>query len=220
MKLFLDTANLDEIREIKKWGVLAGCTTNPSLLAKEKNDWELQMKEICGEVDGPVSLETTHTKADDIYEEGLKLSGVAPNAVVKVAMTPAGLEAGSRLAREGIPINVTLTFSPAQAILAAEIGATYVSPFLGRLDDVGADGMYVLREICDIYEMQGYDTLVLAASLRHPMHVVEAARAGADVATMPYDVFSKLVKHPLTDLGLDKFLSDWKKLQQELKEGA
>ncbi len=220
MKLYLDTANLEEIREIKKWGVLAGCTTNPTLLAKEKNDWELQMKEICGEVDGPVSLETTHTKADDIYEEGLKLSGVAPNAVVKVAMTPDGLEAGSRLAREGIPINVTLTFSPAQAILAAEIGATYVSPFLGRLDDVGADGMYVLREICEIYEMQGYDTLVLAASLRHPMHVVEAARAGADVATMPYDVFSKLVKHPLTDLGLDKFLSDWKKLQQELKEGA
>ena len=216
MKLYLDTANLEEIREIKKWGVLAGCTTNPTLLAKEKNDWELQMKEICGEVDGPVSLETTHTKADDIYEEGLKLSGVAPNAVVKVAMTPDGLEAGSRLAREGIPINVTLTFSPAQAILAAEIGATYVSPFLGRLDDVGADGMYVLREICEIYEMQGYDTLVLAASLRHPMHVVEAARAGADVATMPYDVFSKLVKHPLTDLGLDKFLSDWKKLQQEL----
>ncbi len=220
MKLYLDTANPEEIREIKKWGVLAGCTTNPTLLAKEKNDWELQMKEICGEVDGPVSLETTHTKADDIYEEGLKLSGVAPNAVVKVAMTPDGLEAGSRLAREGIPINVTLTFSPAQAILAAEIGATYVSPFLGRLDDVGADGMYVLREICEIYEMQGYDTLVLAASLRHPMHVVEAARAGADVATMPYDVFSKLVKHPLTDLGLDKFLSDWKKLQQELKEGA
>ncbi|HEX9235258.1 MAG TPA: transaldolase family protein, partial [Actinomycetota bacterium] len=126
MKLYLDTANLEEIREIKKWGVLAGCTTNPTLLAKEKNDWELQMKEICGEVDGPVSLETTHTKADDIYEEGLKLSGVAPNAVVKVAMTPDGLEAGSRLAREGIPINVTLTFSPAQAILAAEIGATYV----------------------------------------------------------------------------------------------
>jgi transaldolase len=220
MKLFLDTANLDEIREIKKWGVLSGCTTNPSLLAKEHGDWELQMKEVCSEVEGDVSLETTETDADDIFEEGRTLASVAPNVVVKVAMTPAGLEAGKRLVDEGIPINVTLTFSPAQAILAAEIGARYVSPFLGRLDDVGADGMYVLREICEIYEVQGYETQVLAASLRHPMHVVEVARFGADVATMPYDVFSKLVKHPLTDLGLDKFLSDWKKLQSELKEGA
>jgi transaldolase len=220
MKLFLDTANLDEIRTIKRWGVLSGCTTNPSLLAKEARDWEVQMKEVCAEVDGPVSLETTSEKADDLYEEGLKLAGVAPNAVVKVAMTPDGLEAGRRLIEEGIQVNVTLTFSPAQAILAAEIGATYVSPFLGRLDDVGADGMYALREICEIYEMQGYDTLVLAASLRHPMHVIEAAKAGADVATMPFDVFTKLVKHPLTESGLEKFLNDWKKLQQELEEGA
>jgi transaldolase len=220
MKLFLDTANLEEIRTIKKWGVLSGCTTNPTLIAKEHSDWELQMKEICTEVEGPVSLETTSAKADDIYEEGLKLAAVAPNAVVKVVMTPEGIEAGRRLVDQGIPVNVTLTFSPAQAILAAEIGATYVSPFLGRLDDVGADGMYVLREICEIYEMQGYDTLVLAASLRHPMHVVEAAKCGADVATMPYSVFLQLVKHPLTDIGLEKFLADWKKLQQELKEGA
>ena len=131
-----------------------------------------------------------------------------------------GLEAGKRLIDQGIPVNVTLTFSPAQAILAAEIGATYVSPFLGRIDDAGSDGMHALREICDIYEVQGYDTLVLAASLRHPMHVVEAARLGADVATMPFSVFSLLVKHPLTDIGLEKFLSDWKKLQKELKEGA
>ena len=220
MKLFLDTANLEEIRTIKKWGVLAGCTTNPSLLAKEHADWEVQMKEVCAEVDGPVSLETTSTGADDLYEEGLRLAGVAPNAVVKVAMTPDGLEAGKRLIGQGIPVNVTLTFSPAQAILAAEIGATYVSPFIGRIDDVGADGLYALREICEIFEVQGYDTLVLAASLRHPMHVVEAARVGADVATMPFSVFSQLVKHPLTDIGLEKFMSDWKKLQQELKEGA
>jgi transaldolase len=220
MKLFLDTANLEEIRTIKKWGVLSGCTTNPTLIAREHSDWELQMKEICTEVEGPVSLETTSAKADDIYEEGLKLAAVAPNAVVKVVMTPDGIEAGRRLVEQGIPVNVTLTFSPAQAILAAEIGATYVSPFLGRLDDVGADGMHVLREICEIYEMQGYDTLVLAASLRHPMHIVEAAKCGADVATMPYSVFSQLVKHPLTDVGLEKFLADWKKLQQELKEGA
>jgi transaldolase len=220
MKLFLDTANLDEIREINKWGVLSGVTTNPSLLAKEHSDWEVQMKEVCAEVNGDVSLETTASKAGAIFKEGMKLAGVAPNAVVKVAMTPAGLEAGRRLVGEGVPINVTLTFSPAQAILAAEIGARYVSPFLGRLDDVGADGMKVLSDICEIYEAQGYQTQVLAASLRHPMHVVEAARLGADVATMPYDVMTKLVKHPLTDVGLEKFESDWKKLQKELKEGA
>jgi transaldolase len=219
MKLFLDTANLDEIREIKKWGVLSGLTSNPTLIAREHENAELHMKALCAEVDGPVSLETTSELADDMFEEGKKLAAVAPNAVVKVAMTPDGLQAGKRLIDEGIPVNVTLTFSPAQAILAAEIGATYVSPFLGRIDDAGSDGMYALREICDIYEVQGYDTLVLAASLRHPMHVIEAAKAGADVATMPYDVFSKLVHHPLTDVGLEKFLSDWKKLQQELTEG-
>ena len=220
MKLFLDTANLDEIREIKRWGVLSGLTSNPTLIAKEHEDAETHMKALCAEVEGPVSLETTETEPDAMYEQGVKLSQVAPNAVVKVVMTPPGLEVGKRLVADGIPVNVTLTFSPAQAILAAEIGATYVSPFLGRLDDVGADGMYALREICEIYEVQGYDTLVLAASLRHPMHVVEAAKAGADVATMPYDVFSKLVKHPLTDSGMEKFLNDWKKLQGELKEGA
>jgi transaldolase len=221
MKLFLDTANLEEIREIKKWGVLGGLTSNPTLIAKEKpDDIETYMKELCAEVDGPVSLETTAVKADEIYEQGIRLSQIAPNAVVKVAMTPDGLEAGRRLVEQDIPVNVTLTFSPAQAILAAEIGATYVSPFLGRLDDAGADGMHVLWEICEIYEVQGYDTLVLAASLRHPMHVVEAAQAGADVATMPYEVFAKLVKHPLTDIGLEKFLADWNKLEKELKEGA
>jgi transaldolase len=220
MKLFLDTANLEEIREIKRWGVLSGLTSNPTLIARENEDPDTHMKALCAEVDGPVSLETTETEADPMYEQGVRLSQVAPNAVVKVAMTPQGLEVGKRLIADGIPVNVTLAFSPAQAILAAEIGATYVSPFLGRLDDVGADGMFVLREICEVYEVQGYDTLVLAASLRHPMHVVEAAKAGADVATMPFDVFAKLVKHPLTDIGLEKFLSDWKKLQKELKEGA
>jgi transaldolase len=220
MKLFLDTANLDEIREAKSWGVLSGCTTNPTLLAKEHADWELQMKEVCTEVPGPVSLETTETEADAIFEQGLKLAAVADNAVVKVAMTPDGLSAGRRLVDRGIPVNVTLVFSPAQALLAAEIGATYVSPFLGRLDDVGSDGLALLSEICEIFEVQGYDTLVLAASLRHPVHVVEAAKMGADVATMPFEVFSKLVKHPLTDAGLTKFLDDWKKLQEELKEGA
>ena len=180
MKLFLDTANLDEIREAKSWGVLSGCTTNPTLLAREHADWELQMKEVCTEVPGPVSLETTETEADAIFDQGLKLAAVADNAVVKVAMTPDGLSAGRRLVDRGIPVNVTLVFSPAQALLAAEIGATYVSPFLGRLDDVGSDGLALLSEICEIFEVQGYDTLVLAASLRHPVHVVEAAKMGAD----------------------------------------
>lgn len=220
MKLFLDTANLDEIRAINKWGVLGGLTSNPTLIAKEREDAETHMKALCAEVDGPVSLEITENGVDAMYEQGKKLAAVAPNAVVKTPMTPDGLEVGKRLVRDGIPVNVTLTFSPAQAILAAEIGATYVSPFLGRLDDAGADGLYVLREICEIYEIQGYDTQVLAASLRHPMHIIEAAKAGADVATMPYSVFTLLVKHPLTDLGLEKFTSDWKKLQEELKEGA
>jgi transaldolase len=210
MRLFLDTADIDEIREINRWGVLSGVTTNPSLVAKEQTDPEAVWKEILAEVEGDISLETTEPEAGPMYEEGVRLAGMAPNAVVKVPMTPPGLETGKRLAGEGIRVNVTLVFSPAQAILAAEIGATYVSPFLGRLDDVGADGMGVLRDICELYVVQGYTTSVLAASLRHPMHVVEAALAGADVATMPYDVFTKLVKHPLTDVGLEKFLADWR----------
>lgn len=219
MKLFLDTANLDEIKEIKRWGVLSGITTNPSLLSKEGRPWEQQMRDILDLVEGPVSLETTHTEADDILEEGLKLAAMGSNAVVKVAMTPNGLAAGKRLVDEGIRINVTLVFSPAQAILAAEIGAYIVSPFIGRIDDVASDGMHALGQICEIYEKQGYETQVLAASLRHPMHVVEAGLAGAHIATLPFEVFEKLVKHPLTDLGLEKFLSDWRKLVEGTQEG-
>lgn len=220
MKLFLDTANIDEIREINAWGVLGGVTTNPSLVAKEASDPERVWKEILAEVDGPISLETTELEAGPMYEQGARLAQMAPNAVVKVPMTPDGLAAGKRLVADGVRINVTLVFSPAQAILAAEIGADIVSPFLGRLDDVASDGMDVLRRICDLYEVQGYETNVLAASLRHPMHVVEAALAGADIATMPYGVFKQLVKHPLTDIGLDKFLQDWKALREELEKGA
>jgi transaldolase len=220
VKLFLDTANIDEIREINRWGVLGGVTTNPSLVAKEAEDPQRVWKEILEEVDGPISLETTELETDAMVEQGIGLAQMAPNAVVKVPMTPDGLAAGKRLVAEGIRINVTLVFSPAQAILAAEIGAYIVSPFLGRLDDVASDGMEVLRQICDIYEIQGYETNVLAASLRHPMHVVESALAGADIATMPYGVFKQLVKHPLTDIGLDKFLLDWKALQEGLEKGA
>ena len=223
MRLFLDTASIDEIREINRWGVLSGVTTNPSLVAKEHADADQVWKEILAEVDGDISLETTEKEAGPMYEQGKVLQSMGPNAVVKVPMTPAGLEAGKRLVNDGVRINVTLVFSPAQAILAAEIGAYIVSPFLGRIDDSASDGMHALRQICEIYDIQGYETEVLAASLRHPMHVVDSALAGADIATMPYDVFAKLVKHPLTDLGLTTFDQDWQKLLQRLhetKEGA
>jgi transaldolase len=220
MRLFLDTASIDEIREINRWGVLSGVTTNPSLVAKEGEDPQTVWKEILAEVPGDISLETTKPDAAAMEEEGRRLAEMAPNAVVKVPMTPAGLEVGKHLTDDGIRINVTLVFSPAQAILAAEIGAYIVSPFIGRIDDAAADGMHALRQICEIYRVQGYATNVLAASLRHPMHVVDAALAGAQIATMPFDVFTKLVKHPLTDLGLDRFLADWNKLQEELKGEA
>jgi transaldolase len=183
-------------------------------------DPEQVWKEVLAEVKGDVSLETTEPQADPMYEEGKRLASMAPNAVVKVPMTPDGLAAGKRLVKDGVRINVTLVFSPAQAILAAEIGAYIVSPFLGRIDDAAADGMHALRQICDIYEIQGYRTEVLAASLRHPMHVVDAALAGADIATMPYDVFTKLVKHPLTDVGLEKFTADWKDLRKKLESSG
>jgi transaldolase len=217
MRLFLDTANIDEIREINRWGVLTGVTTNPSLLAKEHGDVEKAWRIILEEVDGDVSLETTEPEAEAMFDQGVKLAALGENAVVKVPMTPDGLAAGKRLVEKGIRINVTLVFSPAQAILAAEIGAYIVSPFLGRIDDAAADGMHALRQICDIYDIQEYETEVLAASLRHPMHVVDAALAGADIATMPYDVLTKLVKHPLTDVGLERFDQDWKALQEELR---
>ncbi|HEX9823488.1 MAG TPA: fructose-6-phosphate aldolase [Actinomycetota bacterium] len=216
MRLFLDTGNIEEIREVNRWGVLKGVTTNPSLIFKEGLDPEQVWKEILTEVDGDVSLETTEPEADAMLEEGRYLASLGPNAIVKVPMTAAGLSAGRRLTDEGIRINVTLVFSPAQAILAAEIGAYIVSPFLGRIDDAAADGMHALRQICAIYDRQGYDTEVLAASLRHPMHVVESALAGADIATLPYDVFTKLVKHPLTDTGLERFQADWNELKKKL----
>ena len=218
MRLFLDTADIDEIREIHRWGVLSGVTTNPSLVAKEGEDPDIVWKEILATVPGDISLETTETEADAMYEQGVGLAQMAPNAVVKVPMTPNGMEAGKRLNADGIRINVTLVFSPAQAILAAELGAYIVSPFLGRLDDVGSDGMGMLRTICEIYAVQGYQTNVLAASMRHPMHIIDAGLAGADIATMPFDVFAKLVKHPLTDAGLERFAKDWEQLQDGLKD--
>ena len=217
MKLWLDTGSLKEIREINRWGVLSGITTNPTLIGKEKVDFETHLKEIASEVDGPVSGEVVSTERDGMIEEGLKLAGIAPNIVVKCPVTPDGFAAVKDLTSRGIKTNMTLCFSPNQALLAAEAGATYISPFLGRVDDISNDGMGLLADIVEIYRTQGYQTQVLAASLRHPMHVAEAAKVGADVATMPYDVFSKLANHPLTDIGLKRFLDDWKAYQKALK---
>ena len=189
MKLFLDTASLDEIQEGVRWGVLRGVTTNPTLVAKEEKDFLPLVKEICSMVEGDVSIETSGDDLDTLYKQGLEIREIADNAVVKIAMTPNGLGATRKLSDEGIKVNVTLVFSSAQAILAAEAGAYIVSPFLGRLDDIATDSVRSLSDICEIYAIQGYDTQVLAASLRHPIHVMEAARLGADIATMPFKVF-------------------------------
>ena len=218
MKLFLDTANLDEIREGARWGVLRGVTTNPTLVSKEASDFLPLVKEICSIVEGDVSVETTASTTDALVQQGHEIVQIADNAIVKIALTPDGLAATRRLADENIKVNMTLCFSASQAILAAEAGAYIISPFLGRLDDVATDGLRLLSDICEIYAAQNYDTQVLAASLRHPVHIVEAARMGADIATMPFKVFSMLVKHPLTDSGLKNFLDDWEKAKPHLGE--
>ena len=218
MKLFLDTANIDDISRINRWGVLDGVTTNPTLAGKEGKDFASMIKEICAEVDGrPVSAEVVSTTADEMVDEGRRLAAIADNVVVKIPLIPEGLAAVARLADEGIRTNVTLCFSATQAILAARAGATYISPFLGRLDDIANDGIGLLEEIVDIYRVQGYATEVLAASLRSPQHVAQAARVGADVATLPVKVFEQMVAHPLTDAGLDRFLADWAAYQDALR---
>jgi transaldolase len=216
MKLWLDTANIDEIREINAWGVLAGVTTNPTLAAKEGVPFEQRLKEIAAEVDGPVCGEVISIERKGMILEGLKLAEIAPNIVVKAPVTPDGYAAVAEFAKRGIRTNMTLCFSPTQAILAAEAGATYISPFLGRVDDIGNDGINLLSEIVEIYRVQGYTTYVLAASLRSPQHVVDSAKVGADVATLPHSVFKALVKHPLTDIGLKRFLDDWEAYQRAL----
>lgn len=218
MKLFLDTAHVADIETAHSWGILGGVTTNPSLAAKEGMEFHDLLTAITAIVDGPVSAEVVAEAPDDMVEQGRENAAVADNVVVKVPMTRAGVSAGSRLVAEGIPINVTLVFSPAQAILAATIGATFVSPFLGRVDDISNDGLGLLAEISEIYEVQGYDTQILAASMRHPQHVVESARLGADAATMPFDVMDRLFNHPLTDIGNERFTRDWEAYQQALAE--
>jgi transaldolase len=218
VKLFLDTANLDEIREGARWGVLRGVTTNPTLVSKEQRDFLPHVKEICSIVDGDVSVETTALDTDTLVRQGHEIVQIADNAIVKIVMNPDGLAATRKLSDEGIKINMTLCFTPTQAILAAEAGAYIVSPFLGRLDDIATDGLRSLSDICEIYATQGYETQVLAASLRHPIHVVEAARMGADIATMPFKVFESLVKHPLTDSGMKRFMDDWEEAKPHLGE--
>lgn len=212
MKFFIDTANLDEIREAAELGLIDGVTTNPSLIAKEGGvDFKKHIAAICELVQGDVSAEVTSLETEGMLREGREYARIAPNVVVKCPLTSDGLKATRRLTDEGTKVNVTLCFSAAQAILAAKAGAAYISPFLGRLDDVGQNGLSLLAEIIEIYDNYDWNTEVLAASIRHPIHVVEAARMGADVATMPFKVIEQLLKHPLTDKGLDQFLADWRK---------
>ncbi len=212
MKLFLDTANLIHIKEIASWGVLDGITTNPTLLSKEgKLNPKTHLQAICKMVPGMVSMEVISTDLKGMLKEGREYSTWAENIIVKVPMTPEGLKAVETFRHEGIRTNVTLVFSANQALLAAKAGAALVSPFIGRLDDVGQDGMGVIEDITQIFANYDFDTEVLVASVRHPRHITEAAMIGADIATLPYEVFTKLVHHPLTDLGLQNFLADWKK---------
>ena len=211
MKIFLDTANVADIKEGVAIGVVDGVTTNPSLIAKEKRPFRPLVEEICGIVPGDVSLEVVATDYDGMLKEGKELAQVAPNVVVKCPLTKDGLKAVRTLSSEGIRVNQTLCFSATQALLSAKAGATYISPFLGRLDDISAVGMDLIRDICEIYRNYGFKTQVLAASIRNPLHVVDAAKAGAHVSTMPFSVLEMLMKHPLTDIGLKKFLDDWAK---------
>jgi len=214
MKFFLDTANVDEIRQAHDLGILDGVTTNPSLVAKEKRPFEEIVREICGIVGGPVSAEVVSTDTDEIIDEARRLAAIHEDVVVKVPLIRDGIRAVSRLSEEGIRINVTLCFSASQALLAAKAGATYISPFVGRVDDISHDGMELVRQIVQIYDNYGFPTEVLVGSCRHPRHVLEAALMGADIATLPYGVFNKLFDHPLTDKGLAAFLSDWEKAEE------
>jgi transaldolase len=221
MKIFLDTANLAEIREAATLGVVDGITTNPSLLAKEKGDPEEILIEICRTIDGPISGEVVATDAEGMVREGRHLASLHENIVVKCPCTMEGLKATKTLTGEGKRVNMTLIFSPTQALLAAKAGARFASPFVGRLDDIATEGMELVADIIQIFDHYDFDCQVLAASLRHPMHVLEAARMGADIGTMPMSVFRTLVNHPLTDIGLKRFLADWEnaKLQMAAKAG-
>ncbi len=216
MELYIDTANLDEIREASKWGIISGVTTNPSLLAKEGRKIDDVIDEIESLVDGPISVEVVSTRADEMVEEAREVAQIAENIAVKIPMTTGGLAAASRLEEDGIACNVTLVFSANQALMAARAGASFVSPFVGRLDDIGADGIGLIGDVADIFAYYDIDTRIISASLRHPKHVHESAMMGAHIATVPYDVLEKMASHPLTDSGLQKFLDDWKSMEGDL----
>ncbi len=215
MKFFIDTANVEEIRKANDLGVIDGVTTNPSLMAKEGKDPVKILKAICGIVKGPVSAEVVGTTAAVMVKEAKDLAGIHKNIVVKIPMIEEGLKAVKKLASLGIKTNVTLVFSPTQALLAAKAGASFVSPFVGRLDDISHDGMALVNDIMDIYENYMFETEVIVASIRNPLHVVAAAKMGADIATIPYSVITQLIKHHLTDIGLEKFLKDWEKVPKK-----
>ena len=213
MKFFVDSANIDEIKEAASLGIVDGVTTNPTLLAKEKGNPEEIFKKICETIDGPVNAEVVSLDWEGIVEEGRELAKIHENIVIKIPMTKDGLKAVKVFAQEGIKTNVTLIFSPIQALMAARAGATYVCPFVGRLDDIGQNGMDVIAEIKQIFDNYMIETEIIVASIRHPMHVVESALIGADIATVPFAVIEKMIKHPLTDIGIERFLADWEKVQ-------
>lgn len=211
MKIFIDTANIEEIKEIHSYGILDGVTTNPSLIAKEKRDYRATVKEICDIVEGPVSAEVLSTNYNDMVNEGIELSKISPYVVVKIPFTSEGLKATKALSEKNVMVNMTLIFSPNQALLACKAGASYISPFVGRLDDIGHDGVSIAETCQDIVINYGFDTEVIAASIRHPQHVLRLAEYGIDIATLPYKVIMQMMNHPLTDIGIEKFLDDYKK---------
>jgi len=220
VQLYIDTANIDEIRQAAAMGVLDGVTTNPSLVAKEGVDFHTRLKEICKVVSGPVSAEVVSVTHDEMIAEAEPLLKIAPNIVIKLPCIPEGLKACKTLSDRGVKVNMTLCFQPMQAMLVAKAGAFLVSPFVGRMDDVSNEGMELIRQIRVIYDNYGFTTKILAASIRHPMHMVEAAMIGSDVATVPFSVIQQLMKHPLTDVGLEKFIADWKKGQAAVKPAS
>ena len=215
MKLFIDTANIDEIKEANRLGLIDGVTTNPTLIAKEGKDFMQVVKEIFDTVDGPISLEAVSTKSEDMVKEARELAKIHRNAVVKIPMSRDGLIATKQLADEGIRVNMTLVFSPTQALLSAKAGAAYASPFVGRLDDISHWGMDLVEQIITIYDNYDFETEVIVASIRNPLHVLEAALIGADIATIPFKVIEQLIKHPLTDAGIERFLKDWDKVKKK-----
>lgn len=213
MKIFIDTANINEIKEANSWGILDGVTTNPTLCSKEGREFRSSIKEIAAIVDGPISAEAVSMETESIVKEARELASIAPNVVVKVPITEKGLAATKRLSAEGVKVNMTLVFSINQALLAAKVGAAYVSPFLGRLDDVGHDAIAILCEMVGVFQNYGFETEIIAASIRHPLHVIQSAEVGVDIATIPFKVLQQMIRHPLTDKGIDSFLRDWEKIR-------